>query len=732
MKIVLAAGLYAPDIGGPATFAKQLVDFLHTKDVEVAVVPFRVVRGLPPLVRHLVYGWYVWRASRKAAYIIALDPVSVGLPALVAATVRRVPFILRVGGDYAWEQGVQRFGVTDTLDVFASSGAKRIFSTRGTYVFAVRLLASIQTFVARRAERVVVPSGYLKTIVERWGIRSLSVVRIYSSTDVDVSLPQELSKNEARKEFGFGREKVIVSAGRFVPWKGFPVLIDAVKMVRQEFPDARLIIAGSGPDEARIKAHAAEVLGDHVQFVGNLPKKRMLALTASADIFALNTGYEGLSHQLIEAMAAAIPIVTTSVGGNPELIEDGVSGRLVPFNSVDALAHALIETLRDHAKAARMAKAARARVETFSSTDAMAAWAVLVGLGEDGMRVLMLSGDAHALDPDSGVYKRLLLQAGQVGWLEVYARGSSRELSLGTHGIVRGFSGSKFGVAWRMLRRSMRLRPQVVTAQDPFFLGLLAWRIAKRAKAALQLQLHTNLFAPEYQAQYRLNVRLARFLLPKAQGVRVVTAHIGQLLRAQVPDVSVSVLPVFVDAHAVAAAHPSKLFSAYTKSKKRILIVARLEPEKRVDDLLRLFVPLLREVSGAGVFIVGDGSQKASLQGLAASLGIADRVVFVGFRHDVFSLYKSADLVIAATASYEGYGASTVEALCAGVPVLSLDVGVAREAGATIYTPETFVALAREALERSRVDGAALSLPTPGEWAGRWRAGVEACMVEPS
>ena len=722
MKIVLAAGLYPPDIGGPATFAKQLVDFLHTRDVEVEVVPFRSVRGLPPLVRHVAYLYTVWRASRGAAYVVALDPVSVGLPALMAARFRRVPLILRVGGDYAWEQGVQRFGVTQTLDEF-------VRTNKTDYPFIVRLLANVQLSVARRAERVVVPSGYLKTVVERWGVPVSSIVRIYCSTDIEVSVPAHLSKAEARKEFGFGDEKIIVSAGRFVPWKGFPALIDAIAKVRDEFPDVRLVVAGSGPNEASIKAHASKVLGDCVQFVGNLPKAKMLALTAAADVFGLNTGYEGLSHQLIEAMALTTPIVTTTAGGNPELIEDGVSGRLIPFNSVDALAHALAETLRDPQRAARMAKAAHGRVDIFSSTNTMADWSRLLGFGGEGPRVLMLSGDAHALEPGSGVHKRLLLQAQQVGWLEVYVRGSSRELPLGDRGIVRGFTGSKVGVAWRMYRRGTKFRPEVVTAQDPFFLGLVAWRIARRTKASLQLQLHTDLFAPEYQAAHRLNARLARFLLPKAHGVRVVSKVIATTLRERVPGVPVSILPVFIDVEAIEAVRPSKLFGAYTKIKKRLLIVARLEKEKRVDDLLRALVPLLRAVPTAGVFIVGDGSQKVTLQALAATLGITDHVVFLGFRHDVFSLYKSADLVIAATASYEGYGASTIEALLAGAPVLSLDVGVARDAGATIYTPETFTALAQIVLMSGQRGELARPLLTPEEWAARWRDGIEACRV---
>jgi glycosyltransferase involved in cell wall biosynthesis len=88
-------------------------------------------------------------------------------------------------------------------------------------------------------------------------------------------------------------------------------------------------------------------------------------------VFVLNTAYEGLSHQLLEVMAIGTPIITTPVGGNPELITDGKEGLLVPVDDVPAYEQAVTKLLADTALMQSLAANARARAATFSSTDAV-------------------------------------------------------------------------------------------------------------------------------------------------------------------------------------------------------------------------------------------------------------------------------------------------------------------------------------------------------------------------
>ena len=161
MKIVIATPLYPPEIGGPATYAKLLEDGLLAKGVEVELVKFSEVRHLPKIIRHYVYYRLILKAARSADVILALDPVSVGLPAMYAARKARKPFVVKIVGDYAWEQGQQRFGVKQSLDEFVMTK---------DVPFPVHLLKLIQTRVARSATRIIVPSEYMKGILIKWEI----------------------------------------------------------------------------------------------------------------------------------------------------------------------------------------------------------------------------------------------------------------------------------------------------------------------------------------------------------------------------------------------------------------------------------------------------------------------------------------------------------------------------------------------------------------------------------
>ena len=357
MNILLAASLYPPETRGPATFAKQLVGYLKTHSANVTVVPFRGVRGLPPGLRHIVYFFKLLFHGRGISVVLALDPVSVGLPALFLAQLIGARFVLRVGGDYAWEQGVQRFSITDTLDEFVTK-------ENSQFSFAVRVLRGIQRYVAIRADAVVVPSKYLKHIVTTWGVLGERISVIHSAASV---APASLSRQEVRERVGWGEGKVIFSAGALVPWKGFIGLIDAAAIIRKNIPDLRLVIAGDGLQKEELKKHAAAAGFDsQTVLIGEVPQTMMLELMRGSDVFALNTGYEGLSHQLIEAMQAEVPIVTTPVGGNGELIEHNVSGLLVPFNDTHALADAINVLFQDPKRASSLAAAARARAAAFT------------------------------------------------------------------------------------------------------------------------------------------------------------------------------------------------------------------------------------------------------------------------------------------------------------------------------------------------------------------------------
>jgi len=366
MKVVVATGLYAPDIGGPATYALMLEDELPKQGIEIAIVPFGWVRHYPKIIRHFVFAYKLWCETKGAGIIYALDPISVGLPSLLVARFRRVPFMIRLGGDYAWEQGRNRFGLTTTLDEYLASPEER--------PFPVKILAALQAFVTKRAVRVIAPSEYLKSVIVAWGVPSEKITVIYSAL-FPIEVPS--TKDELRAQFQF-TGPTLISAGRLVPWKGFSALLRVVAELKTIYPDISLVIAGDGPLEGMLKAEAAKLgLQSTVRFVGRISKEALGASVKAADVFVLNTAYEGLSHQLIEVMDLGTPIVTTPAGGNKELITDTVNGFLVPFDDEEAIQDGIRRLLDYPDTRTRIVQSARARAKDFSH-EAMTAQLVTV------------------------------------------------------------------------------------------------------------------------------------------------------------------------------------------------------------------------------------------------------------------------------------------------------------------------------------------------------------------
>jgi glycosyltransferase involved in cell wall biosynthesis len=132
----------------------------------------------------------------------------------------------------------------------------------------------------------------------------------------------------------------------------------------------RLVIGGDGPERTALEAKI-KILGlqSSVTMVGALSFADVFRYVTAADVFVLNTAYEGLSHHLIEALALGTPIVTTPVGGNPELIEDGVEGLLVPVDDTLALDQAITRILTDRTLREQLVTAGKAKAAQFGVAD---------------------------------------------------------------------------------------------------------------------------------------------------------------------------------------------------------------------------------------------------------------------------------------------------------------------------------------------------------------------------
>ncbi len=343
MKILIATGIFPPEIGGPATYAGLLAEELPKRGFETDVLAFRTVRSYPRVVRHFMYFLKVLSRSRKSDAIFTQDPVSTGIPVVCAAFFTRKPVVMRVAGDYAWEQSRQRYGVTDSIDDFQK---KR-------YSFKVQFLRSLQAFAVRHADIVITPSEYFNRLVSGWNRGRKKVTTIYNG----IRLIDDFEKGPKYSQ------KTMITAGRLVPWKGFDVLIRALKRM----PEWTLVIAGDGPDRKRLDAIVEECdAAGRVEFLGNITREALFSKIYRSHVFVLLSTFESFSFQIVEALHIGTPVVAADIGNLSEIIDNGVDGLLIPPTDVDSLVKFADKVVSDGAYAASFSAAGKKKAQKFS------------------------------------------------------------------------------------------------------------------------------------------------------------------------------------------------------------------------------------------------------------------------------------------------------------------------------------------------------------------------------
>ena len=215
----------------------------------------------------------------------------------------------------------------------------------------------LELIVARGADSVLCVSADLEERMRAADARRVGhavvpapLVSLAPAADVSAE-----TRAVIRAEFGAGPDQqVVLAIGRLAPQKGFGLLLDAAARWRDVRPEPLLVIAGSGPLEAELRAQAA-AFGVAVRFTGHRPD--VPALLAAADVFVLPSAWEGQALILQEALRAGVPIVATRVGGNPDLTGEDAAV-LVPPGDARRFADAVRAVLGDPALAARLRKAA--------------------------------------------------------------------------------------------------------------------------------------------------------------------------------------------------------------------------------------------------------------------------------------------------------------------------------------------------------------------------------------
>ncbi|HAQ21950.1 MAG: glycosyl transferase [Acidimicrobiaceae bacterium] len=235
---------------------------------------------------------------------------------------------------------------------------------RGYFPRAItRLVVFMERSLARRTTTIVTVGDRVRDEVLAAGIGSLDQ---FVSIAPGVDGPEDIDPEPVRATFDVpSTAPVVLFVGRLTRVKRVDRLLEAFEEVLRSVPDAILLVVGDG-EEMEAHRASAVTMGRAVRFVGWQADLR--GLMAIADVAVISSDNEGMPVTLIEAAMAGVPGVTTDVGSAAEVVEDGVSGRVVPPDA-HALAEGLAEVLADAGRRADMGRAATARAHAMFSTD---------------------------------------------------------------------------------------------------------------------------------------------------------------------------------------------------------------------------------------------------------------------------------------------------------------------------------------------------------------------------
>ncbi|MFA5175218.1 MAG: glycosyltransferase family 4 protein [Patescibacteria group bacterium] len=340
LRILITTGIFPPSIGGPARIVEQLSSDLSLKNIKVSVLAFGEEDGkirsynVFKCESKINFALSVWRLGKEADVIYTFDLYTAGFFSwLIGKVILRKKLIVRFAGDSAWESAYNQGLTKDDILTFQEK----------FYGIKIWMMKKARSLILKGADSVVSVSYFMKNLAEKIGVEKEKIEVIYNSVDFIDFKNLNCETEILRDKFGLRNLKIIVTAGRFVPWKGIDGLIEAIDLLKSERQFSfKLLIIGDGPDFGNLKALVDEKgLNDEVLFTGKILQDKMFAYLNLADVFVLNSKYEGLSHVLLEALRAGKPIVASDCGGNSEVVENEKNGLLVEYNNIKQLSEAV-------------------------------------------------------------------------------------------------------------------------------------------------------------------------------------------------------------------------------------------------------------------------------------------------------------------------------------------------------------------------------------------------------
>ena len=358
MRVLIVSGIWPPDVGGPASHAPDVAQFLRGRGHDVEVVttadappaarPYPV-RAVPRRhrvgVRHYRGAALVHRRARDADVVYTTGMFG---RSAVGSALARKPYVVKLTADPAFERSRRRGFVEGDVDDFQVHGGGP----------AVALLRFARDVELRHAAHVFTPSAYLRELAVEWGVAPERVSVLPNPSPVVAELGQ---RDELRRKFGLNGA-TLAFAGRLTAQKSLGRALEAVARA----DGVKLVIAGEGPERELLQTRAGELgIGDRVTFLGAQPRERIVELFHAADATILSSSWENFPHTVVEALAVGTPVLAMQAGGVAEVVHDGVNGLLVAAGDTAALGEAVRRYFADDELRERLRGAAAASVAEY-------------------------------------------------------------------------------------------------------------------------------------------------------------------------------------------------------------------------------------------------------------------------------------------------------------------------------------------------------------------------------
>ncbi len=693
--MVIATGIFPPDIGGPATHSADLSRALRDRGHRVVVLsltdgshteraddvvrhprrwpwPLRTAAAALWLVRH--------RLDYDAVYATGLD-----LPAVAGARLARRPVALKIPGDRAWERG-RRLGLTQVgFDAFQHDGGGPA---------RLRAMRAIRNWAVRHASVIVAPSQYLAGVAEAWTAGRTPVTVVLNGVrPPDPDVPGPHPDDVGEDVVGLR----LVFVGRLVSHKRVDLLLDALDA---SDPSITLEVVGDGPERGALEAHSARLgLGSRVRFAGVLDHDDVLRALAGAHALVSASAYEGLPHVVIEALVCGTPVVTTPAGGVVEVIVDDANGILVEPADPAAFA-AVFDRLRtDPGLRARLAAGALDSGATWGF-DRCATQIVdlLASISTPRPRAVYLGRGAVSWPPGDAQRRKLAIHARHFRQLSIGSGPPGLRSIAGVRALFLPRLPSRvagaalyylvapvLGVAAAVdLRPRRRRAGSVVVCQSPYEgLGAVVARtvVPRSLRPLVQIELHGDWRTASrmYGSKARRLVapaadRVATWALQRADRVRAVSVVLEDLARSVGYEGPIDRHITYSEFDVFFATPP-----APPPDRPVAAFVGVLERYKAVDVLLDSWPAVVARVPTAELVMVGAGTMRDELHRRLEVEEIPSvRTLDPMPQTDLSDLLDRSTCLVLPSRS-EGLPRIVLEAMARGRAVVASDVGGMRE-----------------------------------------------------